>query len=188
MDAVFSLGRFWKQKQYMDRYRQLAIKDSMTLLGNRNAYELHLQRLVSNPPHRLVFILFDVDNLKRINDTYGHHVGDQAIYLSAQCIREIFEHTGSCYRIGGDEYCVILTAFGDIEEKLQQFDSLFEIRSRDIVSTTVSHGWAERFFVEGQEAMLEDVLALKEEADMNLYRHKRESKRNSEQAGMVKNV
>lgn len=188
MDAVFSLGRFWKQRQYMDRYRQLAIKDSMTLLGNRNAYELHLQRIISNPPHRLVFILFDVDNLKMINDTYGHHVGDQAIYLSAQCIREIFEHSGSCYRIGGDEFCVILTSYGDIEPKLSQFDSHFDSCSRDIVSTTVSHGWAETFFVEGQEVVLEDILALKEEADQNLYRQKRERKRRAVQAGMVKNA
>ena len=38
-DAVRSFSRFWKQKQYMDHYRQLAVKDSMTMMGNRNAYE-----------------------------------------------------------------------------------------------------------------------------------------------------
>lgn len=176
VDAIFSFGRMWKQKQYIEHYRQMAIQDSMTLLKNRNAYELHLQKIVSEPPRKLTFILFDVDNLKMINDTYGHHVGDQIIYLSAQCVREIFESSGNCYRIGGDEFCVILNRPEDIPSKLSQFDALFKSRSKDVISTTVSYGWKEKNFDKGVKVTMEDITALQNEADENLYRHKKANK------------
>ncbi|MBO5055833.1 MAG: diguanylate cyclase [Lachnospiraceae bacterium] len=191
VDAIFSFGRMWKQKQYIEHYRQMAIQDSMTLLKNRNAYELHLQKIVSDPPRRLTFILFDVDNLKMINDTYGHHVGDQIIYLSAQCVREIFEPYGNCYRIGGDEFCVILNCAEDIPSKLSQFDVLFKSRSKDVIPTTVSYGWKEKAFDKGAKVTMEDIAALQNEADENLYRHKKANKAafiNKESAETVNEV
>ena len=51
----------------------------------------------------------DLNGLKRINDQMGHHVGDQAIYTAARCIQIAFDRAGDCYRIGGDEFAVILT-------------------------------------------------------------------------------
>lgn len=182
LDGLFALGRFWKQKQRIEHYRQLAVQDSMTLMGNRNAFELQLQKLVKDPPSTLVFLLFDVDNLKTINDTYGHHVGDQVIYISSQCIHEVFGSSGSCYRIGGDEYCMILTSSRNIETKLRRFDALFDSRSRDIVPTTVSHGWAVKHFAPGQKTDREEILALQKEADRNLYCCKNERKQQKSDA------
>lgn len=176
MDTVSSLGYFWKQKQYMDRYRQLAVQDSMTMLENRNAYESRLKDLTANPPNRLTFILFDVDNLKKINDTYGHHVGDQAIYLSAQCVREIFNSLGNCYRIGGDELCVIVTSPCDTVRKLQQFDDLLKLKSNDTLPITVSHGFAESSFEPGRKITATDITELQKAADKKLYEYKNSRK------------
>ena len=165
----------WKQKQYAEHYKKLAVQDSMTLLKNRNAYEMSLKKLVSKPPRRLAFILFDVDNLKMINDMHGHFMGDQIIYLSAQCIREVFQSFADCYRIGGDEFCVIMDCSEDIPSLLRQFEALFKSRSKDIIFTTISYGWKEKIF-DSKKITIEDIAALQKEADEDLYRHKKQNK------------
>lgn len=175
MDTIFSMNHIWKQKQHLDHYKQLAIQDTMTLLGNRNAFELHLQHLLSHPPQQLLFILLDVDNLKTINDTKGHHVGDQIIYIAAQCILEVFGSLGPCYRIGGDEFSILLTESYDVEQKLQQFEDLFQQQCCDLFPTAVSYGWAEQDFSD-RRLSVKDLIALKQEADENLYRQKRQHK------------
>lgn len=173
MDAVFMFGRLWTEKQYINRYRQLAVEDSMTSLGNRNAYELRLQKIVSDPPDELSFIFFDIDNMKEINDTYGHHVGDQVIFLTAECIQEVFGHSKNCYRIGGDEFCVLLTSSKDISKQLQRFDKLIQTRNVNPFPVSVSYGWEKRFFEAGKAVTIEDIIELKVASDKNLYRQKK---------------
>ncbi len=55
-----------------------------------------------------VFEYIEVDHFKKINDTLGHAEGDCCLYLVANKIFAVYGKDGSCYRIGGDEYCVIL--------------------------------------------------------------------------------
>lgn len=177
MDTVFSFGRFYKQRQYMELYQQLAMQDSMTLLQNRNAYEIHIKKLAARPPRKLTMILFDVDNLKTINDVHGHQAGDQVIYLSAMCIREIFESAGNCFRIGGDEYCVILaSSSADVTERLERLERLLKERLAKTAATTISYGWAEREFADGERNAMDKLMEMKAEADNNLYEQKRERK------------
>lgn len=175
VDEAFSLRYMWKEKQYAECYQKMALQDSMTLLGNRNAYELHLQKIQLDSPHRVIFVIFDVDNLKRMNDTYGHLVGDQIIYRTAQCIHKVFEPFGSCYRIGGDEFCVILSCDEDVSSLLKNFEAQFKEKSKDTISTTISYGWKERIF-DGEAVTAEDIDLLRKEADENMYRHKKENK------------
>ena len=130
MDAVMMFHRLWKEQNHMKFYRQLATEDSMTGLANRNAYEFKIQSLADNPPPEISFIMFDIDQLKVINDTYGHQTGDQVISLAAGCISEVFGKHGECYRIGGDEFCVILTSHEQIADLLRQFDGLVEKRNK----------------------------------------------------------
>ena len=172
MDTVVMFGRIWKEKQYIEVYRQLATEDSMTKLGNRNAYELRLRELISRLPKEVSIILFDIDRMKHINDTYGHHAGDQVIYLTAQCIHEVFGEIGDCYRIGGDEFCVILTTLVDIPPRLEQFDALIQSRNKESFPFSVSHGWEKRLFQMDAPATLEDIMSLKNASDKNLYLNK----------------
>lgn len=55
----------------------------------------------------LQLILFDLDDLKKINDTHGHAVGDEAIKKAFDILNEIFKDYGECYRIGGDEFACL---------------------------------------------------------------------------------
>lgn len=59
---------------------------------NRNAYEKKVNRLneQKNELHTTGFILFDLDNLKIINDRFGHEKGDEALQLCSQCIKQFF--------------------------------------------------------------------------------------------------
>ena len=172
MDTIIMFGHVWKEKQYLEIYRQLATEDSMTKLSNRNAYELRLQELVSYPAGEVSFVLFDIDRMKYINDTYGHHTGDQVISLTAQCIREAFVSAGDCYRIGGDEFCVILTSPCDIPERLLRFDELIRARNSNSFPISVSYGWEKRYFHTDRPISMGELMELKAASDQKLYLEK----------------
>lgn len=172
MDAVLLIGQLWREQQNMRLYQKLATQDRMTLLSNRNAYELRVRELVAAPPAEVAFVLFDIDRMKRINDTHGHHCGDQVIAMVAHCLLEVFGPLGECYRIGGDEFCAILTASGPIPDKLKAFDRLVALRNTQSFPVRVSHGWAARRFPGGTAASPEDIVGVKTAADEALYRSK----------------
>ena len=172
LDLIAQFGHIWKERQYAGFYRQLATEDSMTALKNRNAYELRLQEILRHPSGPLSMILFDIDRMKYINDTYGHHAGDQAIALTAKCIREVFGGSGDCYRIGGDEFCVIQAVSETIPRQLRQFDTLIQSYSENPFPLTVSHGWETQSIAEGTDVTMDDLIGWKTAADQDLYRSK----------------
>lgn len=79
--------------------------DTLTQLLNKRAYSNRIQRL--NCSYTL--IMFDVDDFKKVNDNYGHKVGDEVLRIVAECIFETYRDYGNIYRIGGDEFAAILT-------------------------------------------------------------------------------
>jgi len=92
-------------------YEKLAFQDRITGGKNRTAFEqdLELFCLTDSKKESLRRIYFDLDDLKQINDNYGHNEGDIAIQKAYECIRNAFGDMGECYRIGGDEYACIST-------------------------------------------------------------------------------
>ena len=87
------------------------ISDAMTGLYNRKiltpTLEQRLQRFVSTGTP-VTFIAIDLDKLKMINDTQGHHEGDRAITLLAKAIEASVRKSDYAIRLGGDEFCIIL--------------------------------------------------------------------------------
>jgi diguanylate cyclase (GGDEF)-like protein len=104
-------------------YKQLAFTDTMTLLGNRAAFEKYTSQ--ENKYKKLAYIIFDVNNLKTVNDKYGHSEGDNLIKDAAKCIKNVFERMGHCYRIGGDEFLAIIenVSAKEIENELKHFEN-----------------------------------------------------------------
>lgn len=179
VDMLISFGQFRQMQEYTEHYRRLAMEDSVTMLGNRNAFELHLKRLAEHSPKRLAFVVFDVDDLKQINDRMGHHIGDQAIYAAAQCIRAAFGDAGDCYRVGGDEFTVILTgkAVGKIPFFLERFQKEITTHwNKTLPSHGASYGWASAEFSKEAPVTAERILRLQAEADRSLYQQKQERK------------
>jgi len=89
------------------RYEQMAYHDQLTGLYNRTAYVEYGKTLELSFGSCAV-VMCDLNNLKKCNDSYGHEKGDEYIKYCADLIKTIFEGMGRCYRLGGDEFCVLV--------------------------------------------------------------------------------
>lgn len=93
-------------------YRKLAFTDELTGLSNRTAFKEDLEKRMGMDKRTgeetilpTVVFMFDLNDLKKCNDTYGHDYGDQYIKMAADALKKLFAEEGKCYRIGGDEFC-----------------------------------------------------------------------------------
>lgn len=84
-----------------------AFHDQLTGLNNRTAFA-ELIHGEGFEPEKCVVVMFDLNNLKYCNDTFGHEAGDEYIRESARIISECFADLGPCYRMGGDEFCALV--------------------------------------------------------------------------------
>lgn len=86
------------EMQKAEIYKELAEKDMLTKCYNRNAYNEDIQKKVSGD--HIYVVMFDLNNLKKCNDTLGHMEGDRYLTDSADLIKRIFEDYGKVYRVG----------------------------------------------------------------------------------------
>lgn len=88
-----------------------SMTDALTGLYNRKAYEVDLNFYNEGRIDKdLVYVAFDVNGLKKVNDTYGHEAGDELLIGAAQSIQLCFGAYGKAYRTGGDEFAAIVRA------------------------------------------------------------------------------
>jgi len=88
-----------------------ARRDVLTNIHNRRAFDEAWNKLLTTyeqQPQQVAFILFDCDFFKALNDTYGHEIGDDVIRISAKTIQEALPLEYPVFRIGGDEFAVII--------------------------------------------------------------------------------
>ena len=141
--------------------------DKLTGLLNQKSY-LNKTAALSEDG---TLIVFDVDDFKQINDSYGHLMGDQCLEIVASCIKNAYSQHGSCYRIGGDEFCVLLDANADKERCYRRLKEELDIRRETLdILPQVSVGSAP--FAAGDNA-----LQVKEIADADMYQCKKEHKK-----------
>src|SRR5712671_4225869 len=104
----------------LDRARQHtkeARTDYLTGLANRPEFERAIDRAVAaaqRHKRRIALMMIDLDNLKEINDSHGHHIGDEAIRVLAHELQRAVRATDTCGRLGGDEFGV---AMPDADER-----------------------------------------------------------------------
>lgn len=138
--------------------------DGLTQLVNRLGYEHYLTRLRTPA----IIVMFDVDRFKDINDNYGHLAGDTCLRTIADCIRRAYGNYGTCFRIGGDEFCAVLTrrnAKYDVMNDI--FHHLMDAaRAENPTLPTVSIGCSH---FEPTSDKLADALA---QADAQMYQYK----------------
>lgn len=134
-------------------YRKLAYTDELTGLPNRTAFREDLEKRMELDKAAgketilpTVVYMFDLNDLKKCNDTYGHDYGDRYIKMAADVLKRLFEREGKCYRIGGDEFCAWepYTSQEVIDEKLSLLEK--EIRQLNdeefVVTVSVAVGYA----------------------------------------------
>jgi len=102
-------SRTQKQALFLEK---LATSDSLTEVGNRRSLEEKLleitQRIGRAPEQTSSLIIFDIDHFKRINDTHGHGCGDIVLRDFAKAIESRIRATDYLYRIGGEEFVLVL--------------------------------------------------------------------------------
>ena len=92
-------------------YKRLSQQDRLTGLANRRSFDDFLVSLERDADkyQNIALIFLDLNYLKDTNDRFGHNAGDELIISASRCIEHTFSPLGSCYRIGGDEFAVIIT-------------------------------------------------------------------------------
>ncbi len=94
-----------------DRFQQLSIYDTLTETYNRRYFVMRFMeefKRAQNFSLKLSFLMIDVDNFKKINDTYGHLVGDAVLKEIAKIIKQNIREIDSLARFGGEEFSLIL--------------------------------------------------------------------------------
>ena len=95
-----------KKGESAELYRDMAYHDQLTNLYNRTAYEVEIHSDEFNPKNTVVSV-FDLNNLKICNDTFGHEMGDFYIKSAAEAINKAYNISGKVFRMGGDEFTVL---------------------------------------------------------------------------------
>lgn len=163
-----------------DLISRLAYSDGLTGLGNRTAYLEQLEAYGNNPKEipQLGIVYLDVNNLKKVNDSQGHELGDELIRVSAKIIEDSFGNYGKAYRIGGDEFCVLITGL-DPKEKygkgLRTFRNLIDEANQaglHAFEVQIAHGFT--VCKEVTKENIEEAIAV---ADSEMYQNKTELKK-----------
>lgn len=159
-----------------DKLYQMSVRDELTNIKNSRKFHLDLAEKVAGSRQPITLIMFDSDNLKEVNDCFGHHVGDQLIiHVSETLLRHLGEGD-EAYRFAGDEFMIISTEteLENVMEKVYQIqkdlkENPFEYENQSI-QVTVSVGIAQYPF---DTTNAEDLKRL---ADKAMYESKRNGK------------
>ncbi|MGB7921867.1 MAG: diguanylate cyclase [Pyrinomonadaceae bacterium] len=136
-------------KTYLDTCEEAAFTDHLTGLANRRRFERQLEREVTRTlryGRPFCLLLLDIDSFKKVNDTYGHEVGDEAIRRLANVLQAGTRGIDTAARIGGEEFAVILTETDfngglEVAERLRLAIKTAEIPN--VGNVTASFGVAE---------------------------------------------
>jgi len=176
---VSELKMLMQIKHLHSKTKLLTIIDPLTNLYNRRYYKEVIEREFSRAKRYksdLSIAMFDIDNFKKINDTYGHQFGDEVIKKSAEIILKSLRNTDFAFRYGGEEILAVLTnssaeqAYIPIErirEKLEKYP--FEVNGKP-VTVTISVG------ISSLETNATSAEILTNQADNALYDAKNSGK------------
>jgi two-component system, cell cycle response regulator len=155
--------------------QNLSLIDDLTGLHNRRGFlalaEQHLRMILRKGAALLVYV--DLDDLKVINDRYGHLEGNRALIVTANVLRACFRQSDILARLGGDEFCVLMTDAGrdsaqQVRKRLQHRMDVIDHFSSSQVRLSISVGIADVPVV--QQPSLEELLRI---ADIRMYEEKR---------------
>lgn len=154
---------------------EMAYKDSLVEGNNRAAYERDLDQILDSPDFQAFrLVLIDINQLKQINDVFGHATGDKAIIKSYQLMRQAFENIGTCYRLGGDEFAGIITEtneviFDDAIKVLEQGIERENNQQKYPFSLAIGNGFYEKDHVDERKKFS----AFFHEVDQRMYSKKK---------------
>jgi diguanylate cyclase (GGDEF)-like protein/PAS domain S-box-containing protein len=174
---IGNLRDITKRKKLEEQLQKTAITDELTGLLNRRGFftlsEQHCKLVQRN--RRMMSVLYiDLDNMKDINDDWGHHEGDVALVDTAEILKKSFRDSDIIARIGGDEFAVLLTEHTetDIENVIKNnvMSNLNAHNANGNRNHTLSLSMGFAHFDPDSMSSIDDVVA---EADRMMYRVKK---------------
>lgn len=168
-----------EQKRLIDEIRTLSLVDNLTGLYNRRGLMTLAEqqyKVARRYRHCFSVMFADLDNLKWINDTYGHVAGDEAIRTTADILRHSFRETDIIARLGGDEFVVIFSDYiGDIScSPLKRLDeTLHSVNTRGSLRYQISISRGVTHFLPEDPSPLQELI---DTADTLMYKDKQSRK------------
>lgn len=168
--VLYALMDITLRKEAEEGLRRLSFSDTLTGLYNRNFFEEEMNRLSDGRHSPIGIIIFDVDDLKYINDNLGHESGDHILITVAGILQENLRDSDIIARIGGDEFAVLLPEIDQagiqsilerVRSSVEQFNS-----TQGQIPLSVSMGQTV------SEPGETDMPALLKEADNRMYGEK----------------
>jgi len=155
-------------------YQKLAYTDQMTGMNNRTRFNIDFSELSKNPED-IAVIDFDLNNLKYTNDTFGHSAGDSYIKNCATIIYDIFDGIGKCYRVGGDEFVVLIEKAStiDMTHYMAMLESSVDVCNRENKKLRMQIAYGYAIFTANTDNDLEDTY---NRADKMMYTNKKDKK------------
>ncbi len=154
-------------KQKNKELHQLTILDYLTHVYNRRFLHEFIQSIGKQDyPLGLVFI--DINNLKFINDAFGHDAGDKLLIFTAKVIKRYIKDNGELFRLSGDEFLIMMPNANKNEIEIYTENILKDVSNYDIISlkTSISFGW---YISSNSEEKIESAIS-KAEKDMYNYK------------------
>lgn len=153
-----------------------AYTDELTSLNNRRFCTEYMKTLDSDEKSQYTIVSFDLNDLKKMNDRYGHVHGDLLIKKAAELIQETFSDSAVVGRIGGDEFIAILSTEDTnvVDELLEHLERRVDESNQSIseLNLSISYGYAVRSEIQNNET--ENVYKL---SDERMYEYKRMHKK-----------
>ena len=170
-------------KLYISDLNSRAYSDALTGIKNKGAFDIAAARLNDTIHHsgdksRLDFavVMFDCNNLKKINDEFGHEQGDIYLQTATRVICQTFVHS-PVFRLGGDEFAAVLQRedYRDRDELLRVFD-----KNAEAVNANAKNPWEKVDIAKGmaefRPGLDTDIDQVMRRADEQMYENKRQGK------------
>ncbi len=166
-----------KKIELLNAREELLYTDTLTNLKNRNHYLTKVRDTIDEKVYPQTLIIADLNNLKIVNDKYGHQLGDELLKLFSRSLHQILPKSAYLYRYGGDEFYIIL-----FEENTQSAETLIVkireylnenpivISEEDKLIPSVAFGYSYR------QDNKKSIFELEKEADSNMYADKKRIK------------
>ncbi len=158
------------QETMREELYYLSYHDALTGLNNRAYFDQQIAELEA-VDHPIAMIVLDLNNLKRVNDSYGHRKGDQLIQKLADTLKELTDDTMIVVRYGGDEFVVMMQAeLDNVKAFTKQLRRTFDKTSIDNIPLDVAIGRAHR------EDCSINLDTLFEQAEKAMYANKKQNR------------
>ena len=173
--GISTIARDISERKRSEELRRLALLDELTGLNNRRGFLLlaeHQMSVARRDTKPLALLFIDLNNLKTINDSFGHKEGDRAICDAAGILKETFRESDIVARVGGDEFCILMTTDNelDIDTPIGRLNTNVELHNAQAIRPyKVSLSVGTSHFDPNEPVPIEDLMR---QADVLMYEAK----------------